>query len=72
LGGIPLVITQEVNGLLVDPGDVEGLAAAIMELVSQREKRETLGRAARKAIVERFNWDQVTDQILKMIPLPAG
>lgn len=47
VGGIPAVVTDHVNGLLVEPGDVGGLAVAIAELVGSDELRGQLARAAR-------------------------
>lgn len=44
-------ITHGVNGILVEPKDVEGLRAAIQELLTNEEKRKKLGENAR-AFVE--------------------
>lgn len=45
-GGPAEVITDETDGLLVPPGDVPALVAALRRLVVGRELRATLGRAA--------------------------
>jgi glycosyltransferase involved in cell wall biosynthesis len=55
LSGIPELVEDGVSGLLVEPGDVEGLAAAITRLAGDRALRERLGRAARARVVESFN-----------------
>lgn len=44
-------VTHGVNGILVDSKDVDGLRAAIQDLLANEEKRKTLGRNAR-AFVE--------------------
>ena len=44
LGAIPEAVMHEVNGLLVEPGDIEGLAAALQRLVDDRALRERLSR----------------------------
>lgn len=44
-------VTHGVNGVLVEPKDVEGLRTAIQNLLTNEEKRKTLGKNAR-AFVE--------------------
>jgi glycosyltransferase involved in cell wall biosynthesis len=48
VGGVPDLIEDGVTGLLVDPGDVDGLATALLELAADPSRREELGRAARE------------------------
>lgn len=43
------------NGLIVQPGDVEGLRAAIKDLLKDRDKAEALGRSARESVEQEFN-----------------
>jgi glycosyltransferase involved in cell wall biosynthesis len=46
VGGIPEVITDGQNGLLVDPGDPSALAAALGRVLGDDELRAHLGAAA--------------------------
>jgi glycosyltransferase involved in cell wall biosynthesis len=46
VGGIPDLVEDGVNGLLVDPADTAGLAAALERVLSDRELAERLGRGA--------------------------
>jgi glycosyltransferase involved in cell wall biosynthesis len=46
VGGIPEVITDGRDGLLVDPGDPDALAAALGRLLDDAALRETLGERA--------------------------
>lgn len=46
--GIPDVVRHEENGLLVDPDDAAGLAAALVRILSDRALAERLGAAARR------------------------
>jgi glycosyltransferase involved in cell wall biosynthesis len=55
VGGVPQVVEDGVNGLLVAPGDVDGLAAALGRLLSEAALRESLGAAARRTIETRFS-----------------
>jgi glycosyltransferase involved in cell wall biosynthesis len=57
VGGIPQILTHEANGLLVAPGDIAALAAAIKRLLQDRALRERLGSAARSTIERRFSLD---------------
>jgi len=45
IGGIPEVIQDGVHGYLVEPGDVNGLAAAVGKLLLEPERRETMQKA---------------------------
>ena len=47
VGGLPELISTEVDGLLVPPGDPEALATALRRLLASRELRERLGGRAR-------------------------
>jgi glycosyltransferase involved in cell wall biosynthesis len=53
--GIPELIEDGVSGLLVEPRDVGGLAAAIRRLMDDRALAERLGRAGRARVVEHFD-----------------
>ena len=44
--GAARLIENEVNGLIVEPADIDGLANAISRLATSRELRERLGRQA--------------------------
>jgi len=46
IGGIPDLVRDEVTGLLVQNGDAEALAAAMIRLLADRELASRLGAAA--------------------------
>lgn len=50
VGGIPQVLRHEENGLLIQPGDAEALASAMVRLARDREFRERLGEALREKV----------------------
>lgn len=56
LGQVAGVIIDGENGLLVEPGDADGLARAIEKLAVDGELRARLGVAARKTAIERYTW----------------
>jgi glycosyltransferase involved in cell wall biosynthesis len=54
VGGIPEIITDGVDGLLVPPGRPDALADAVTRLLRDEALRRRLGDAARAAVVTRF------------------
>jgi glycosyltransferase involved in cell wall biosynthesis len=64
VGGVPEIVTHEVDGLLVPPGDVDALGAAIARLMSEPALRERLGRAARETVAMRFSLDSAVERLL--------
>ena len=52
VGGVPEVVHDGENGLLVPPGDVEALAGAIRRVVGDRELRERLAAASAPSVAE--------------------
>jgi glycosyltransferase involved in cell wall biosynthesis len=63
-GGIPELVRHGVDGLLVRPGDVRGLADAIVKLLKDRRLSARMGRAG-SARVKEFSWDDTADVVLK-------
>jgi glycosyltransferase involved in cell wall biosynthesis len=49
-----LVLAHESNALVVEPGDVEALSAALALLIDDPDLRDKLGAAARATIAARF------------------
>ena len=70
VGGVPEVVADGVNGLLVEPGDVEGLAAAIGRLCFEDGLRERLAAGAAPS-VERFAPDAVLDRLEQVLERAA-
>jgi glycosyltransferase involved in cell wall biosynthesis len=58
VAGIPDVMTDGIDGVLVEEKDVPGLAAALARLAQDPARRERLGRAARATASARFGWDR--------------
>ena len=62
VGGLPEIIEDGVNGLLVPPRDPEALALAITRLIETPELRKQLGLAARARVEQKFTWEQVATE----------
>ena len=56
IAGVPSVIQHEQNGLLVEPDNVDQLAAALQTLLADRTLRCRLAKAGRKTVEERFSF----------------
>jgi glycosyltransferase involved in cell wall biosynthesis len=52
--GIPELITHDVDGLLVQPGSVEQLTAALEAVLTQPQLRSRLGLAARQRVLSAY------------------
>jgi glycogen(starch) synthase len=62
-GGLAEQVEDDVNGRVVDPGDVDGLAAALAELLADPERRDRLAQAGREAARQR-PWSGVAERTL--------
>jgi len=63
VGGVPDVVADGVNGLLVRPGDREALALAIHRLLIDRALAGRLGAAARDTIRRRFTTEHALERL---------
>ncbi len=64
VGGLLDLVVDGETGLLVEPGDVAGLRAALERLLGDPELRKRLGDAGRERIRRHFSWRPVTDATL--------
>jgi glycosyltransferase involved in cell wall biosynthesis len=70
--GLPMITTREagdvvrdgVEGIIVRPGDVDAIAAAIEHLYRHPEIVASMGVAARQRVVENFTWDLYRSRLL--------
>jgi alpha-maltose-1-phosphate synthase len=62
VGGIPEVVAEGENGLLVPAGDDAALAAAINVLVRDADRAAAMGRLGRQRAIDEFGWEAVAAQ----------
>jgi glycosyltransferase involved in cell wall biosynthesis len=58
VGGIPEVVTDGQDGLLVPPDDAASLAAACLRVLTDPGLADRLGRAGRQTALSRFSWSR--------------
>lgn len=63
VGGIPDIVDNGETGLLVPPKDAKALAAALMELAQQPERRRLMGDTARAKVVPHYSLESMVRQI---------
>ena len=64
VGGVPQLIDDGINGLLMDVDDEQALSKLLMELASSPERRSELGAAARQKMVQGFSVEASIERLL--------
>lgn len=64
-GGAPEIVRHEREGLVADPFDTEGLAAAVARLLDDTALAGRLAAAGRRR-VEDFSWERITGEYSKL------
>jgi glycosyltransferase involved in cell wall biosynthesis len=63
VGGVPDVVTDGVDGFLVEHGDVEALAERLARLAADPELRRAMGEAGRERVLPRYAVSRLIDDI---------
>lgn len=66
VGGIPKVIHNKENGIIINPGDKDELYKSFVELFSDKKLREKLSLNARKTIEEKFDVNKNVEDVIKI------
>ncbi|MET3807805.1 glycosyltransferase involved in cell wall biosynthesis [Nakamurella sp. UYEF19] len=61
--GIPEIVEDGITGTLVEAGDVDALAAALIATLSDPESARAAGRAGRARVERLFTWDAVVERM---------
>ena len=61
MGGLMSRVIDGVNGRLLDPGDVDQLAGAIMDYLKHPEKKKEAGDKSREIAEAKYSLDTMTD-----------
>uniref|UniRef100_A0A7V3ZTH1 Glycosyltransferase family 1 protein n=1 Tax=candidate division WOR-3 bacterium TaxID=2052148 RepID=A0A7V3ZTH1_UNCW3 len=66
VGGIPDIVIDGYNGLLVSEKNSDALADAIIKLIEDNKLREKFVKNAKKYIKEKFGWDNIIKKLIKI------
>jgi glycosyltransferase involved in cell wall biosynthesis len=58
------VVIDGLNGLIIQPNDVDALANAICQLYERPDLVRAYGAAGRARVVEQFTWDHFRERVL--------
>jgi len=66
-GGVGDAVENGLNGLTVDPKNVEEIAGAVIRLATDEELRRKLGERGRERAIREFNWPKQIKKIYQTI-----
>jgi glycosyltransferase involved in cell wall biosynthesis len=72
VGGIPEIVSDGVDGILVPPADSGALAEAIAGLLSDEPRRLNLAGAGRAKVIERFRFEEMVRRYEQLYDRLAG
>ena len=59
VGAMPDFVCHGENGFLIPPGDIDQLAAVLIDLVGNPEKCRVFGEVGLNIVAERYTWEKV-------------
>jgi glycosyltransferase involved in cell wall biosynthesis len=63
VGGVPELVRDGIDGILIDPGDLKGMAMAIVKLLADPALRSLMGAAGRQHVA-RYSWERTAQLTL--------
>lgn len=66
LGGLLDIVDSGKNGILVEPGDVSGMADAMIEILNDPEHAEKMAGALRSKVENEFTLEQMVEKTLQV------
>jgi alpha-maltose-1-phosphate synthase len=72
VGGIPEIVQDGVDSVLVAPGDVNGLTGALTRVLGDRELAASMGAAGRARVLGELTWERVTARMAPHLLAAAG
>jgi glycosyltransferase involved in cell wall biosynthesis len=66
VGGIPELISNGIEGILVEPGDHNKFAEGLNKILTDQKLRENFGLQALKKILSGFTWEELAKRTLEV------
>lgn len=66
VGGMPEIVLNEINGLLVEPNDCQSLARSIERLATDLPLARRLGEKGRETVIDQFTLQNHLDQLMQI------
>ena len=66
VGGTPELVADGSTGRLVEPGDDQSMAEAIIWLATSRDRRVAFGAAGQALVAERFGMDRFVSETIAL------
>ncbi len=67
IGALPDFVTVGENGYLIDPGNIEQLTNALLDLLNDSEKCERFGQRGYEIASEKYTWNKVGERLKENI-----
>lgn len=67
VGGTPEIITHNQSGIIIDPHNTQAIQNALLDLLDDPVRCESLGQNARKEIESKFNWEKSVNAYINEI-----
>jgi glycosyltransferase involved in cell wall biosynthesis len=64
VGVLPEILLDSINALFVEPGDLDGLAEALVAIASRPDLRAAMGRANREIAASKFALQNIAQQLV--------
>ncbi len=65
-GNLPVLISDGVDGLLADVGDIDEMARKTVDILRDDEKRQAMGKKARKTAIDKYHPTKIIPQYEKL------
>lgn len=66
VGGFPQIITNNMNGILVEPKNVKELVKVLQNISNDLDKYSNLGEEARKFVEKQYSWKKISEETLEI------
>ena len=72
IGGIPSVIDDGVDGILITPGNIRELVDKTIYLLENKSFSDEIAKNARQKVIEKFSLDKMIEDTIKVFEIAIG